>query len=242
MDEIHAPARAVLRWRREIDDEEQQAGIQSRYNKRPRFDQLRQLKYINLVSIASFLESLKLEIPNATASLPLPSFTTRLTERLPLTDNTAFDHLSQSTQSASLRRRNIMARQPMASAESKNQNKETNNNDSESTAKKRQKRTFNTWGKAHEERKRKLSEILEPDLNASGSESSSILLCWGAEKECHIIPVRIENSATDAGIWQKIQDEWYAHRGAWRRCLPLFSVREVKIVEVSYARTVAKIY
>ncbi|RFU24975.1 hypothetical protein B7463_g11362, partial [Scytalidium lignicola] len=138
---------------------------------------------------------------------------------LPMKDNIAFDPLNHSTQNSTLRRRNILPRQIMESGGIRNHSEENNNNDSEPTAANKR-RSFHFGQRAHEKRKERLYQILEPDLDANELESSSILLCWGTENECHIIPVKVKNSANDVDIWQEIR----------RTC-----VREVNIVKISIA-------
>jgi hypothetical protein len=75
-------------------------------------------------------------------------------------------------------------------------------------------------------------EVLEPILRSDGSGSFCILLCWGKDDGCHIIPLSIPSSSDDVATWQAIRQEWYARRGKWREYLPLFGIKRVEIVEV----------
>lgn len=87
---------------------------------------------------------------------------------------------------------------------------------------------------SHERRKSELGKALEPILgDAQGA--ASVTLCWGERHRCHIIPVNIADSGDEVAAWDKIQGEWYAYRGKWRRYLPFFGVRQVDIVEVWHA-------
>lgn len=84
----------------------------------------------------------------------------------------------------------------------------------------------------HEKRKKDILKILEPIHSDGDLHSSSVLICWGKESRCQIFPVKVSHSADDVTFWKEIRRAWYAHRGGWRSCLPLFSIREVNIVEV----------
>src|SRR5262245_13130156 len=81
--------------------------------------------------------------------------------------------------------------------------------------------------------KKEILRVLGPVLCGDDLDSSLVLLCWGKADFCHIIPVRVENSADEASVWQTIRRAWYGNRGYWRERLPFFSVKEVSIVEVS---------
>jgi hypothetical protein len=58
---------------------------------------------------------------------------------------------------------------------------------------------------SHKRRKKELQEILEPVLGSDDSDSSSIFLCWGKDNRCHVVPVKIPNSADDVTVWQEIR-------------------------------------
>ena len=85
---------------------------------------------------------------------------------------------------------------------------------------------------SHFRREKELKQILEPLLNSDASDVSIILLCWGRHNQSYIIPVKVSNSADEVTTWHKIRQVWYAHRGSWRRRIPLFGVLRVDPVEV----------
>jgi hypothetical protein len=88
---------------------------------------------------------------------------------------------------------------------------------------------------AHKNRKDALGEHLLPML---GDDTNAVvLLCWGQQYHCSIIPVSISDSDDEVAIWREINQAWYARRGWWRRYIPFFGVEHVDIVEVGSPRS-----
>jgi hypothetical protein len=232
MEEIHAPARAILRQPREIynDQERQSQIIPFRYRGQPRRREWEQ--------VARLLPSFKLEMPKLNYSHLLPFFNTQPTQHSLSMENIALNTLGLTLQNVRVRRRNTPAYQMIQSTETGNQRAEAARRDSGVNAKEWEWDILDTRKASHERRKKELLEILESVLGSDDSDSSSIFLCWGKDNRCHIVPVKIPNSANDVTVWQEIRRAWYAHRGDWRKRLNLLGVREVGIVEVRHVQSV----
>ncbi|KAI0841141.1 hypothetical protein F5Y06DRAFT_213949 [Hypoxylon sp. FL0890] len=82
-------------------------------------------------------------------------------------------------------------------------------------------------------RKKELLTHLERILPPDGSDSSTILVCWGENNCCEIFPVQIALSADRPGTWKAIREAWYQRRGSWRKHIPMFGVRGVDMVKIS---------
>ncbi|OTA56490.1 hypothetical protein K449DRAFT_468383 [Hypoxylon sp. EC38] len=85
----------------------------------------------------------------------------------------------------------------------------------------------------HDEQKKKLLTHLEPILPLDGSDSCTILVCWGKSNCCEIFPVQIALSADGPAEWRAIREAWYRRRGSWRKHIPMFGVRGVEMVKIS---------
>ncbi|KAI0152072.1 hypothetical protein F4776DRAFT_659004 [Hypoxylon sp. NC0597] len=84
----------------------------------------------------------------------------------------------------------------------------------------------------HDEQKKKMLTHLEPILPPDGSDSGTILVCWGKSNCCEVFPVQISLSVDGPAEWKAIQKAWYQRRGLWRKHMPMFGVRGVEIVKV----------
>lgn len=84
----------------------------------------------------------------------------------------------------------------------------------------------------HNERIEELKKVLETMSAEDGS--AVVLLCWGEETCCSILPVSVSNPEDEVATWREINKAWYTRRGHWRKHLPGFSVTQVDIVEVCY--------
>lgn len=83
---------------------------------------------------------------------------------------------------------------------------------------------------AHNNRKDALAEQL---LSMLGDDADAVvLLCWGQQYHCSIIPVSISDESDEVAMWTKINQAWYTRRGWWRRYIPFFGAEHVDIVEV----------
>ncbi|PMD52179.1 uncharacterized protein K444DRAFT_709177 [Hyaloscypha bicolor E] len=237
MDEIRAPAQAILRQPRKIyiDQEQQPQILPFRHHGQPRRREWEQREYPDPMWGARLLAIFKLEMPKPNYSHPLPLFNTQPTQYSLSMENIALNTLGPTLQNVRVRRRNTPAYQMIQGTGAMNQRAEAAGRDSGVTAKNRRLNILDPRKASHERRKRELLEILEPVLGSDDSDSSSIFLCWGKDNRCHIVPVKIPNSADDVTVWQEIRRVWYAHRGGWRKRLNLFGVREVGIVEISIA-------
>ncbi|KAJ5100764.1 hypothetical protein N7456_006816 [Penicillium angulare] len=86
---------------------------------------------------------------------------------------------------------------------------------------------------AHNARKKALANLLEP-LLGDGAEAI-VLLCWGKEHECSVVPVSISDSADETVIWREIKQAWRSRGGWWRRHICFPGVKCVDLIEVSLA-------
>nr|XP_001394740.2 hypothetical protein ANI_1_2276094 [Aspergillus niger CBS 513.88] len=62
-----------------------------------------------------------------------------------------------------------------------------------------------------------------------------ILICWGKEERCQIVPVVITDPTDEVTAWQTISQEYYAHKGSWTKYLPWCCVNKVEIADISIA-------
>ncbi|KAL7658043.1 hypothetical protein ACMYSQ_004184 [Aspergillus niger] len=62
-----------------------------------------------------------------------------------------------------------------------------------------------------------------------------VLICWGKEERCQIVPVAFTDPTDEVTAWQTISQEYYAHRGSWTKYLPWCCVNKVEIVDISIA-------
>ncbi|CAK45965.1 uncharacterized protein BO96DRAFT_428571 [Aspergillus niger CBS 101883] len=85
---------------------------------------------------------------------------------------------------------------------------------------------------AHEIRKSKLANLFKPMLE---KDFPVILICWGKEERCQIVPVVITDPTDEVTAWQTISQEYYAHKGSWTKYLPWCCVNKVEIADISIA-------
>ncbi|KAI0124188.1 hypothetical protein BJ170DRAFT_75075 [Xylariales sp. AK1849] len=83
--------------------------------------------------------------------------------------------------------------------------------------------------KRHLARKEEILNIIEPILDCTQPDSLAVLLCWGNQDHCSIKPSRVSDSTADIRTWQEIREAWYAERGYWRKYVPMYGVRDIKI-------------
>jgi hypothetical protein len=222
MDEIHAPRQATLRTTREIhDDPEQQLElVPCRSRDQPRLHKFTVLQYTGLTSVPRLLAIFAPEMRLFNTQPP----------QLPLSVQKVVPNtLGPTLQSGGIRRRNLRANPTTESTRTENPGK-----------------TFRFVVKdgpklRHEKRTKELKEILEPVLGSDDPNSSSILLCWGKENRCHIVPVKIQDSADDIAIWHEIRRAWCAHRWGRRMRLALFRIQKVDIVKVGPTYSASKL-
>jgi hypothetical protein len=93
--------------------------------------------------------------------------------------------------------------------------------------------SIDTIKAGHQKRKEEVLEVLESMFPTDGSDSVSLLLCWGKPDRCQILPTSISNSADGVDQWHTIRRAWYKHRRGWRKLIPYFSVQDVSFAEVS---------
>jgi hypothetical protein len=86
-------------------------------------------------------------------------------------------------------------------------------------------------------REDEILDILSPMLADETEQSASILLCWGKQDQCQVVPVKIPHSADALAQWHEIRRMWYAQRGMWRKYMPMYGVKEVSVVDVSCLRS-----
>jgi hypothetical protein len=86
-------------------------------------------------------------------------------------------------------------------------------------------------------REDEILDILGPMLADETEQSASILLCWGKQDQCQVVPVKIPHSADALAQWHEIRRMWYAQRGMWRKYMPMYGVKEVSVVDVSCLRS-----
>lgn len=84
----------------------------------------------------------------------------------------------------------------------------------------------------HNNRIEALKKELEPMCTENGS--AVVLLCWGENSCCSILPVPVSYPEDEVATWSEINKAWYTRRGYWRKHLPGFGVTWVDIVEVCY--------
>ena len=84
----------------------------------------------------------------------------------------------------------------------------------------------------HHLRKEKLMHQLQPIVQEGNSDCSHLFICWGRKDQCHILAIKIPNSADDVAIWQLIRQAWYRHRGKWRKYVPVLDVQQIHVVKV----------
>lgn len=199
MNEIHAPAQASLRTTREKihDDPEQQLElVPCRSWGQSRLHKLTVLQYTGLPSVPRLLT---IFVPE------LPRFNTQPPQLLLPVQKVAPNPVVATPQSSVVRRRHVLDNPTTRNTKTENQKSEAAEGDLGDTQ-------LDPRILSHESRKKELLKLLEPVLGSDNSESSSIFLCWGKESRCHIVPVKIPDSADDVAIWQEIRRVWYAHR------------------------------
>lgn len=81
----------------------------------------------------------------------------------------------------------------------------------------------------HALRKEQIQRVLDPLIHPG---SSSLLLCWGKEECCRIIPAQIPDSADSTAQWNEAQSVWNQHNMKWKSRLPCYGVKGVTVVEV----------
>lgn len=81
----------------------------------------------------------------------------------------------------------------------------------------------------HSLRKDQLQRVLDPLLSGS---SSTLLLCWGQEDRCRVIPVKISDSADSEAQWNETQCAWNKQNAKWRSWLPWYGVKRVVVGQV----------
>ena len=235
MDEIHAPPQAILRPSREIhDDPEQQLElVPCRSRGQPRLSNRELREYTSMLPLARFL-TLLMSRPNYSIDLPLHNDQPL---QCPLPVQKILRNAQDPTlENTGVRHRNVPRNDP----DQMTQNPETGNQRAEAAEGDLGDTQLDPRILSHESRKKELFKLLEPVLGSDNSDSSSVLLCWGKESRCHIVPVKIPDSADDVAIWQEIRRVWYTHRGGWRARLGLFSVRKVDIVNVRPVHSASK--
>jgi hypothetical protein len=94
----------------------------------------------------------------------------------------------------------------------------------------------------HQKCKGDILEVLKSMFPADGSDSVSLLLCWGKPDRCQILPTRISNSADGVDQWHSIRGAWYEHTGSWRKHIPYFGVQDVSFAEVSAGSCLPGLY
>jgi hypothetical protein len=97
-------------------------------------------------------------------------------------------------------------------------------------------------GIEHQKCKEEIQEVLKSMFSDDDSDSVWLLLCWGKPDRCRILPTRISHSVDDVEKWHKIREEWYEHRGGWRKLIPYFGVQEVSLAEVSAGNCLPGLY
>lgn len=81
----------------------------------------------------------------------------------------------------------------------------------------------------HVLRKEQIKKVLDPLIRPG---SSSLLLCWGKEECCRIIPAQIPDSEDSTAQWNEAQSVWNQHTMKWKSRLPCYGVKGVTVVEV----------
>ncbi len=229
MDKIHVPDQARLRPPREIsDDQEGQSELIPFHGEPHR-------REINLLWALRFPASFYPKALQSKDSLSLPFVNTQLTSRSLPTQNPPANPLRSILQNPPVNRRHMRADQTIKSIETRNGNAEAVPEDSGAGAQTLLGNIGDSRTASHEKCKKELSDILEP------IHGSSLFLCWGNHRRCHVLPVTIPNSADDVAKWQAIRRAWYAQRGEWRQYLPLFGVKKVDIVKVCRIQSVDEI-
>lgn len=241
MDQIRVPDQAVVRRPREIHDEDNDERqfqlVPLRYRGEAGRSYLAQDQYIDLLWAARLIfnpQMLKLNYPRS-----LPFFNTQPTQHLS-TQNIPLSPLGPTLQNTHVRRRHKRSPQTIKSVESMNPSTEEVGKKSGAKARKWRWSVIDTRIASHERREKELMKILDAFFGLDDTHSS-ILVCWGKEESCRFIPVKIPNSADDVTVWQEIHRRWYAHRGWWRKYLPLFGIKKVEIVEVRRIQSVGNI-
>lgn len=82
---------------------------------------------------------------------------------------------------------------------------------------------------SHNARKNALATALKPMIG--DNTDIFVLLCFGEEYECSIIPVPVSDRYDETVIWSEIRQTWNICRG-WRRFFSSFGVKGVDLVDV----------
>lgn len=85
---------------------------------------------------------------------------------------------------------------------------------------------------SHNARKNALAAALKPMVG--DKTDIFVLLCFGEEYKCSIIPVSVSDRYDETVIWSEIRQAWNTCRG-WRRFFSAFGVKVVDLVDISIA-------
>ncbi|RYP35224.1 hypothetical protein DL767_003890 [Monosporascus sp. MG133] len=94
---------------------------------------------------------------------------------------------------------------------------------------------------AYEQRIAEIERLLEPltseDEEAGKTPASYddgfVFLCWGDTTNCRVLRVKHFQADMDHELfWKRLQKTWFQMRGQWRRKLPWYAIRNVRMVDV----------
>jgi hypothetical protein len=190
------------------------------------------------------VHSLVLLLPQQAHESILPSYHQRSTDTQPsLAREAAADTVHQAHQSSGVRYRDGAVQQRPDEGDAEGQGVPTlpsRKKPARSTSKSPP--SENPFKNEHQKCKDEIQEVLKSMFPADGSDSVSLLLCWGKPDRCQILPTRISNSADDVEKWHKIREAWYEYKGGWRKLIPYFGVQEVSLAEVSAGNCLPGLY
>ncbi|KAH7371169.1 hypothetical protein BKA66DRAFT_470322 [Pyrenochaeta sp. MPI-SDFR-AT-0127] len=238
MNNIKRPAQVVVRQPYETpdhDDEEQlTAGVlfsRHELNRHRFLTWIQQYSSIPIVIKFPTVRMLENSWPNHTSLLPVAKpalnrqlrtpYKIALNTQIPIQQNTGILHQTE------------VLHEGAEDQDISNQGEQFCEVKQSKSATKKEKEPVDIGQAKHEKRQKEVLEVLEPMLAGENPDSTSLLLCWGTPDVCEIHPVKISLSADEVDSWHKIQREYYARRGAWKKCIPFYCVKKVSVVEVS---------
>ncbi|VUC23939.1 unnamed protein product [Clonostachys rosea] len=72
-----------------------------------------------------------------------------------------------------------------------------------------------------------------PNKDCTIYNEGSVFLCWGSAANSRVLNVKhIQRNMDHELFWKRLNHTWYQARGEWRRKIPWYGIRDVKMVDI----------
>lgn len=95
---------------------------------------------------------------------------------------------------------------------------------------------------AYDQHVTEIDRLFDPLTNEDEHPDGFVFLCWGNATSCRVQGVKhFQHNIDHVLFWKKLQTAWFQARGQWRRKIPWYGIRNVKLVDVRLAGPVTDV-